>query len=103
MCRWTARDIRSHVCAYARLHHDQAVVAVVPRLMVEFYAAPGASSDEALWQDTRITVPSWKTGSVYLNLLTGERLETVAQGERQVLPMARVLKHCPVALLERCS
>ncbi len=93
---------RSHVCAYARLHHDLAVVVVVPRLVVELYAAPGAP-DEAMWQDTRITVPSWKPGSVYRNLLTGERLETVAQGERQVLPLAQILQHCPVALLERCS
>lgn len=93
---------RSHICAYARLHHDQAVVAVVPRLVVELNAVPGAPG-EAVWQDTWITVPSWKTGSVYLNLLTGERLETITQGERQVLPLGRILQHCPVALLERCS
>ena len=45
-----------------------------------------------------MTVPSWKTGSVYLNLLTGERLETITQGERQVLPSTRsfntALWHC---------
>ncbi|MGZ8422770.1 MAG: malto-oligosyltrehalose synthase, partial [Nitrospira sp.] len=93
---------RSHICAYARLHHDQAVVAVVPRLVVELNALPGAPGEE-VWQDSWITVPSWKTGSVYLNLLTGERLETITQGERQVLPLARIFQHCPVALLERCS
>ncbi len=93
---------RSHVCAYARMHHDQAVVVVVPRLLVELSAAPGAPGG-AVWQDTQMTVPSWKPGSVYLNLLTGERLETIAQGEKQVLSLAQIFKHCPVALLERCS
>ena len=93
---------RSHICAYARLHHDQAVVAVVPRLMVDLNDVPGMPGEE-VWQDSWITVPSWKTGSVYLNLLTGERLETISQGERQVLPLHRILQHCPVALLERCS
>ena len=93
---------RSHICTFARLHQDQAVVAVVPRLVAELNYVPGVPA-EALWQDTWITMPSWKTGSVYLNLFTGEHLETITQGERQVLPLGRVLNHCPVALLERCS
>ena len=95
---------RSHICGFARLHQDQAVVTVVPRLTVNLNRVAGdAVSEEEVWQDTWITVPSWKTGSSYRNLLTGERLETVTQGERQVLPVGRVLNHCPVALLERCS
>lgn len=95
---------RSHLCAFARLHQDQAVVAVAPRLTVglsgmSVAGAPG----EQVWQDTWVTVPSWKSGSVYRNVFTGEHLETVTQGERQVLPLGLVLNHCPVGLLERCT
>lgn len=95
---------RSRLCAFARLYQDQAVVAVVPRLTVGL-AEPsdhGAWGDE-VWRDTWVTVPSWKSGSVYRNIFTGECLETLTQDERQVLPIGRVLNHCPVGLLERCS
>jgi (1->4)-alpha-D-glucan 1-alpha-D-glucosylmutase len=95
---------RSRLCAFARLYQDQAVVAVVPRLTVGL-AEPsdhGAWGDEA-WRDTWVTVPSWKSGSVYRNIFTDECLETLTQDERQVLPIGRVLNHCPVGLLERCS
>ncbi len=95
---------RSHICTFARLHQDQAVVTIVPRLIADRNNLPGSGlSGEDVWEETWITVPSWKTGSVYLNIFTGERLETITQGERQVLPVCRVLNHCPVALLERCS
>jgi maltooligosyltrehalose synthase len=57
--------------------------------------------DTAAWEDTWVVVPSWKAGSLYTNLFTGERLETVTRGEHQALPVERLLKHCPVALLER--
>lgn len=95
---------RSRLCAFARLYQDQAVVAVVPCLTVGL-AEPsdhGAWGDE-VWRDTWVTVPSWKSGSVYRNIFTGECLETLTQDERQVLPIGRVLNHCPVGLLERCS
>ena len=95
---------RSHLCAFARLHQDQAVVTVVPRLTANLNIGSEHSTHERdLWEDTWITVPSWKAGSQYLNMLTGERLETMTQGERQVLGASQVLNHCPVALLERCS
>ncbi len=95
---------RAHVCAFARLHQDHAIVTVVSRLTANLNGVAGQDVQaEDAWKETWITVPSWKSGSVYLNLLTGERLETVAQGDRQMLPVAQVLLHCPVALLERCS
>lgn len=95
---------RMHICAFARLHQDQAVVTVVSRLTANLNVVSGQKvHDEDVWQDTWITVPSWKAGSLYLNILTGERFETVTQGERQVLPVSQILNHCPVALLERCS
>jgi (1->4)-alpha-D-glucan 1-alpha-D-glucosylmutase len=95
---------KSHLCAFARLHQDLGLVAVVPRLVTGLGDVSGGAAREAhVWQDTWMAVPSWKNGSVYRNILTGERLETVTQGERQMLPVGAVLNHCPVGLLERCT
>lgn len=93
---------QSHVCAYARLHQEQAIVTVIPRLSAELVPAGSAAVGD-VWQDTRLTVPSWKAGSHYINLLTGQRLDTITEEGRQVLPLSQVLRDCPVALLERCS
>ncbi|MGB4993544.1 MAG: malto-oligosyltrehalose synthase [Nitrospira sp.] len=90
-----------HLCAFARLHQDQAVVAVAPRFMAGSAATRDEGRPDDTWRDTWLTVPSWKAGSAYEHLFTGERFETVNRGERQVLPVGQVLKHCPVALLIR--
>ncbi len=95
---------RDHVCGFARLHGEQAVVTVVPRLvasLIDDSKQPPVGSD--LWGDTRITVPSWRAGSSYRNLFTGETLASQTAGERQMLPVAEVLKEFPVALLERLT
>ena len=92
----------SHLCAFARLHQDQAVVVVAPRFPASLEADPqqGAAPDD-LWQDTSVTVPSWKPGSVYRHLFTGEQFETAGHGQHQVLSVGAVLRHCPVGLLTR--
>ena len=92
-----------HLCAFARLHQDQAVVALAPRLMAGLAATRGEGGPDDTWRDTWLTVPSWKAGSAYEHLFTGERFETVNLGARQVLPVGQVLNHCPVALLMRCA
>ncbi len=95
---------RSKICAFARLHQEEAVVTIVPLLIADMReTTPNQTQAEARWQNTRIAVPSWKAGSGYRNLFTGERLETVAEEGRQVLPIGHVLRDCPVAVLERCS
>jgi (1->4)-alpha-D-glucan 1-alpha-D-glucosylmutase len=93
---------KGNICAFARLHQEQAVVTVIPRLTAGLVpAGPPEAAD--MWQDTRLTVPSWKAGSHYINLITGQHLETATEEGRQVLSLSQVLRDCPVALLERCS
>jgi (1->4)-alpha-D-glucan 1-alpha-D-glucosylmutase len=95
---------RANLCAFARLHQEQAIVTVVPRLTAEFLGESSSlveGSDP--WQDSRLTVPSWKAGSDYINLLTGERFETVTENGKQTLRVGSLLRDCPVALLERRS
>jgi (1->4)-alpha-D-glucan 1-alpha-D-glucosylmutase len=95
---------QEHLCAFARLHGEQAVVTVVPRLVVSLTGdamTPLIGSD--VWGDTYVTVPSWRPKSSYRNLFTGERLSSKTVGDRQMLPMAEVLREYPVALLERMT
>lgn len=93
---------QSNICAFARLHQEQAIVTVIPRLSAELVPAASAAVGD-VWQETRLTVPSWKAGSHYINLLTGQRLDTITEEGRQVLSLSQVLRDCPVGLLERCS
>jgi (1->4)-alpha-D-glucan 1-alpha-D-glucosylmutase len=97
-------DRPDHLLAYARIHRDQAVVAAITRLAAGLNrgAAPFPLGRDA-WGETWLTVPSWRPGSPYRNLLTGELLETTDAEGTQVLPATEIFGTCPVALLERVS
>ncbi|HET8580756.1 MAG TPA: malto-oligosyltrehalose synthase, partial [Nitrospiraceae bacterium] len=93
---------KDHVCAFTRIHGDQAVVAVVPRLVAGLI--PDGKSllfTPEVWGDTRVTVPSWRAASCYRNIFSGEVLSTTATDDRQTLPLAQILGAFPVGLLER--
>ena len=95
---------KDHLCAFARIYEDAAIVVVVPRLMAGLI--PDAKTPPigpAVWGDTWIRVPSWKAASPYRNLFTGEVLSTTTVGAQQVLPLSRVFGEFPVAVLERMS
>jgi (1->4)-alpha-D-glucan 1-alpha-D-glucosylmutase len=100
-CQGSKQD---HVCAFARLHGEQATVTVVPRLVASLAddpKRPPVGSDT--WGDTWVIVPSWRAGSPYRNLFTGENMSSQTVGERQMLPVAELLRECPVALWERLT
>ncbi|MDF0650626.1 MAG: malto-oligosyltrehalose synthase [Nitrospira sp.] len=95
---------QDHCCAFARLHLERALVTVVPRLVVSLTGdAMTSPVGSDVWEDTYVTVPSWRPHSPYRNLFTGEGLSTQTVGDRQMLPMADVLREFPVALLERLT
>jgi (1->4)-alpha-D-glucan 1-alpha-D-glucosylmutase len=100
-CHGSKQD---HICAFARLHGEQSAVTVVPRLVASLTddpKRPPVGSDT--WEGTWVIVPSWKAGSPYRNLFSGETLASQTVGERQMLPVAEVLGEFPVALLERMT
>ena len=95
---------REHLFAFARIHGDQAVVVVVPRLLTGVIEDPTELPvGERVWGDTRVTMPSWKERSPYRNVLTGRQSVTVADEGRQVVAAAEILVDCPVALMERMA
>lgn len=95
---------KGHVCAFARLHQDEAIVTVVPRLVAGLMQHGGGfPQGSEMWGDTLVQVPSWRRGSRYRNILTGEVLTSSEQAGHQVLHVGDVLSNCPVALLERIA
>ena len=95
---------RQHVCAFARLNQHKALVAVVPRLLATLHSdSKHPPMGPTVWEDTWVAAPPWPTLGEFRHLLTGEILSTESLNGRRVLPLARVLNHAPIALLERLS
>jgi (1->4)-alpha-D-glucan 1-alpha-D-glucosylmutase len=95
---------REHLFAFARIHGDQAAVVVVPRLLTGVIENPTELPvGERVWGDTKVTMPSWKEGSLYRNVLTGRQSGTLPDEGRQAIAAAEILRECPVALMERAT
>ncbi|HVQ63800.1 MAG TPA: malto-oligosyltrehalose synthase [Terriglobia bacterium] len=95
---------RQHVCAFARIHEENALVTVVPRLLA--LLKPDSNQipiGAATWNDSCVAAPPWPRPSKFRHLVTGEIVITESVGGRWVLPLAKVFQHCPIALLERLS
>jgi (1->4)-alpha-D-glucan 1-alpha-D-glucosylmutase len=93
---------KQHVCAFARLYQHQALVAVVPRLVAALNPdSKVPPMGPSVWEDTWVAAPPWPTLGEFRHLLTGEVITTESLNGRRVLPLARLLNHAPVALLER--
>jgi (1->4)-alpha-D-glucan 1-alpha-D-glucosylmutase len=95
---------KQHVCAFARLYQQEALMAVVPRLVATLNAdSKVPPMGPSVWEDTWVAAPPWPSFGEFRHLLTGEILSTESVNGRRVLPLARLLNHAPVALLERLS
>jgi (1->4)-alpha-D-glucan 1-alpha-D-glucosylmutase len=89
------------VCAFARSHQSETVIAVVPRLVAGLLPAPDALPvGESVWGDTRLELPAAAPGSAYRNLFTGETTRPVPADGRPACAIAEILRTFPVALLE---
>jgi (1->4)-alpha-D-glucan 1-alpha-D-glucosylmutase len=95
---------KQHLCAFARVHEEEAVVTVVPRflatLMPQSIHSPLGSS---IWEDSWVAVPPWPTLATYRHVLTGEVLAVESVQGRRVLQAAKIFQHCPTGLLERLA
>ena len=95
---------QKHVCAFARIYGDRAVVVVIPVLVKGLCQETEIFPfDPRIWEDTWVIVPSWKPASCYQNLFTGEILSSTEAEGKQSLRLAEILRFCPVALLERMT
>ncbi|MDF2458618.1 MAG: treY [Nitrospira sp.] len=95
---------KQHLCAFARLHEDQALVTIIPRLVATLNPdSKHPPVGQSVWEDTWIVAPPWPTLSEFRNLLTGDIIAAESVNGRRVLPVAKVLHHAPIAVLERLS
>jgi (1->4)-alpha-D-glucan 1-alpha-D-glucosylmutase len=95
---------KHHICAFARLYQHEALVAVVPRLVATLNPdSKRPPMGASVWEDSWVTAPPWPTFGEFRHVLTGEIITAESVNGRRVLPLARVLNHAPVALLERIS
>ena len=88
-------DKKDHLCAFARLHDQQAVITVVPRLLVGL----GMDRGPDVWRNTTMVLPPELSAPSYRNLFTGEVLTpAVTAGGRSLCP-ADVFQDFPLGLL----
>lgn len=89
-----------HVVALARRSEGQLALAVVPRLAAGITApAHQLPIGSGVWAETSLRLPHELSAACYHNLLTGETVRAVNLADACTLPLAEVLRTCPVALL----
>jgi (1->4)-alpha-D-glucan 1-alpha-D-glucosylmutase len=95
---------KDHVCTFARLFGNEAILVVTPRLLVGLTGGvEQPPSGEDIWKDTWLNLSLKLTGRTFRNIFTGERLSSRENGDIKRLPVAGVLGHFPVALLEQIA
>ena len=85
------------VCAFARRKNQAWVIAVAPR-SIGSAVYNGIVPLGDFWRSTAVSVGS-EMANPWVNVITGEYLESTHAAATQALPLSRVLSHFPVALL----
>jgi len=95
-------DHQNHVCAFARILGDQAILVAAPRFTVQLMAGQrGLPLGDSVWQDSCLAIPSDFLSYRYRNVVTGENLCVCHSQQKSGLPLALVFQSFPFALLER--
>jgi (1->4)-alpha-D-glucan 1-alpha-D-glucosylmutase len=89
-----------HVCAYLRVEGDDAMLVVVPRLILTLTDGEERPPTGDVWKDTALLLPESVTASNLENLFTDEQLSINTAGQRHTLALSDVLNVFPVALLQ---
>ncbi len=97
------RGTRSeHVCAFARLAGDAAVISVVSRWAATLsQGAVQTPLGEAAWEDTAVLLPPKVPTGRYRDVFTGHVHEVVASGEGASLAAAELFTALPCCVLVR--
>jgi (1->4)-alpha-D-glucan 1-alpha-D-glucosylmutase len=91
-----------HVCAFRRLVQTAEIIVVVPRFTLQLTRTGALPIGTRVWNHTSILLPAAIPGSIYRNVFTREEVKVSADraGGAQQLPLARILRSFPVAVLE---
>jgi len=88
-----------HVMSFVRHVGSTWVLVVVPRLATKLVAGAAWPIGRDVWGEDAVIVPKDAPGR-WRNVFTGVSIDVSRGAMWQTLPMANVLAHCPVALLE---
>jgi (1->4)-alpha-D-glucan 1-alpha-D-glucosylmutase len=90
-----------HVIPILRHDNSDQVMVIVPRWIAQTYTAQEAPPSKQFWGETSLVLSPPAPAS-WINVLTGERVQTRVSGESPTLAVAEVLQSFPVALLSQC-
>jgi (1->4)-alpha-D-glucan 1-alpha-D-glucosylmutase len=90
---------REHVCAFARVAGDDAVVAVAPRLTLKLAGGAERPPVGDIWGDARVALPADLPAGAYRDAFTGATISL--PGPDGALRLADTLGTFPLALLHR--
>ncbi|MGA9033018.1 MAG: malto-oligosyltrehalose synthase [Sulfuricaulis sp.] len=86
-----------HLCAFARVYQDQAVVTAAPRWFSKLVSdTQPMPLGKEVWADTWVEAPAERE---YLNVLTGEKLGTTCRNGKIYFAVQNLFAYFPVALL----
>jgi maltooligosyltrehalose synthase len=87
------------LCAFARRKDDAVIVIIVPRLVVSLATGQGRMPLGPVWENSAIVAPTAIAGRRWTNLLTGERVPVMSDGEDRVWRAGDVFATLPAAVL----
>jgi (1->4)-alpha-D-glucan 1-alpha-D-glucosylmutase len=89
---------QEYIAAFARRYENEWILIAVPRWLARGRHPIDFSETDRFWKDTQIELHQTAPAS-WSNVLTGEDFETEKTGSARTLPLNRLLKDFPVALL----
>lgn len=87
-------ELSSHVCAFARVHHEQWAIAIAPRLIAHLPRKEAMMLEPRLWRDTFVELPETAPQN-WQNAITTVRL---AMHEHRIV-LSEAFADLPVAIL----
>lgn len=89
-----------HLCAFARVRHEQSVVVLAPRWLASLADEAGdLPPPDVLWRDTCLTLPSQPAVNNYRNVLTNESVDVERREAGNIVRIDRLLATFPVSVL----
>jgi (1->4)-alpha-D-glucan 1-alpha-D-glucosylmutase len=90
----------AHLCAYARIDGERAVITVVPRFFGQLLGdLDSRPLGEKVWENTSVDMPAHRHDKQYTCAFTGKMLKPHQRLSGWCLPVAQVLAEFPVGLI----
>jgi len=90
----------AHVCAFLRRRRGRAMVVLAPRLYYRLCGGdPAVAPLGGIWGDTAVALPEGLAETVFVCQFSGEDMRPEKAGPGPLLPLGRILRTVPVALL----